>query len=192
MKVLIGMFWLVTLGACSSTPTLYHTLAADTGNAPSVAEVSQHIKTLGVGPITLPTLLDREGMVIRKDATTVEVSDTNLWGGQLQDEFLRALSQQLQARLPATRVQTIPWEVSQTPQYQVVVKLDQFDGIPGNNAVLRGLWQLQAGSDGKILATEPIALTRHTPAAGVAGLVNAQSLLLADLASQIVRGLAAR
>lgn len=183
---------LLLLTACSSTPTLYHSLAADPGNASVAADVSEKINSLGVGPIKLPTLLDREGMVIRKDATTLAVSDTHLWGGQLEDEFLSALSQQLQWRLPATRVQAIPWESSQTPQYQVVVKLDQFDGIPGDKAVLRGLWQLQAGSDGKIIATEPVALERKVADAGVGAVVKAQSTLVADLANQIVRGLAAR
>ncbi len=182
---------LALLGACSSTPTQYHTLSADVGRAAAVV-MTKPINSVGVGPITLPTMLDREGMVIRKDATTLEVSDTHLWGGQLEDEFQRTLAQHLQMRLPATRVQTVPWELSQTPQYQVVVKLDQFDGIPSGKAWLRGIWQLQTGSDGKILATEPVILTRQTSEAGVTGLVTAQSGLLADLANQITRGLAAR
>lgn len=182
---------LALLSGCSSTPTQYYTLSADVGSAAAVV-ITKPIKSVGVGPITLPTLLDREGMVIRKDATTLEISDTHLWGGQLEDEFLRTLAQHLQMRLPATRVQIVPWELSQTPQYQVVVKLDQFDGIPGGKAWLRGVWQLQAGSDGKILTTEPVALARQTPQAGVTGLVKAQSSLLADLANQITRGLAAR
>lgn len=186
------LFTALFLTACSSSPTLYHSLAADPGNASVAAAVSQRIHSLGVGPVKLPTLLDREGMVIRKDATTLEVSDTHLWGGQLEDEFLSALAQQLQWRLPATRVQSIPWELSQTPQYQVVVKLDQFDGIPGDKAVLRGLWQFQTGSDGKIVATEPVALERKVSAPGVDGVVKAQSVLLAELADQMVRGLAAR
>ncbi|MDQ5769635.1 PqiC family protein [Thiothrix subterranea] len=181
---------LVMLSACSNTPTQYHTLSTDMGSA-AVPVVTASLKSVGVGPITLPTLLDREGMVIRKDATTLEVSDTHLWGGQLEDEFQRTLAQHLQSRLPATRVQTVPWELSQTPQYQVVVKLDQFDGTPGGKAWLRGVWQLQAGNDGKIFATEPLMLTRQTPEAGVTGLVKAQSGLLADLANQITRGLVA-
>lgn len=194
MKPVLLFALSMALTACSSTPTLYHTLAAGSAGAEVAAETSQRISSLGVGPINLPTLLDREGMVIRKDATTVEVSDDHLWGGQLEDEFLSALSQQLQLRLPATRVQTIPWETSQTPQYQVVVKLDQFDGMPGKDgtATLRGLWQLQAGSDGKILTTEPIALERKVSAPDVDAVVKAQSTLVADLANQIVRGLAAR
>ncbi|QTR49159.1 PqiC family protein [Candidatus Thiothrix anitrata] len=182
---------LAFLSACSSTPTQYHTLSMNVASAAAVV-MTNPINSVGVGPITLPTLLDREGMVIRKDATTLEVSDTHLWGGQLEDEFLRTLAQHLQVRLPATRVQTVPWELSQTPQYQVVVKLDQFDGILGGKAWLRGVWQLQAGGDGEILATESVVLTRQTPQAGVTGLVKAQSGLLADLANQIAQDLAAR
>ncbi len=191
MRRWLGGLIMVALSACANTPTQYHTLSMDTGSA-ALPVVTSAINSVGVGPITLPTLLDREGMVIRKDATTLEVSDTHLWGGQLEDEFLRTLAQQLQTRLPVTRVQTVPWELSQTPQYQVVIKLDQFDGTPGGKAWLRGMWQLQAGSDGRIIGTAPLALSRQTPEAGVTGLVKAQSGLLVDLADQIALNLAAR
>ncbi|WP_287600672.1 PqiC family protein [Thiothrix sp.] len=190
MKLGWSLWMVVMLSACSSAPTQYHTLSVQGSSAEAVI-MTKPINSVGVGPITLPTLLDREGMVIRKDATTLEVSDTYLWGGQLEDEFLRTLAQQLQSRLPATRVQTVPWELNQTPQYQVVVKLDQFDGTPGGKAWLRGSWQLQA-DDGKILSAEPVTLTRQTSEAGVTGLVKAQSGLLADLAHQIAQGLANR
>lgn len=186
MRHWLGCGIWVILSACSSAPTQYHTLSIPSDNVRVVTMVKP-IKSVGVGPVTLPTLLDREGMVIRKDATTLEISDTHLWGGQLEDEFLRALAQQLQARLPATRIQTVPWEINQTPQYQVTVKLDQFDGIPGGKVWLRGVWQLQAGRDGEILTSYPMNLTRQTAMAGVTGLVNAQSELLADLADQITQ-----
>jgi hypothetical protein len=63
--------------------------------------------------------------------------------------------------------------------------------MPGDKAALRGLWQLQAGDDGKILTTEPVALERKVTEPGVDAVVKAQSTLVADLANQIVRGLAA-
>jgi hypothetical protein len=191
IRALLAVSVLV-LSACSSAPTVYHTLSAATGDAVPVPIVSHGIRSLGVGPVTLPTLLDREGMVIRENATTVSVSDTHLWGGQLEDECLNALTQQLQARLPATRVQTIPWELSQTPQYQVVVKLDQFDGILGGNAVLRGVWQLQHAADGKIVSSEPVALVRKIEGNSVGAMVEAQSHLLSELANRIAQGLVAR
>jgi uncharacterized lipoprotein YmbA len=187
--------WLFLCGllvsACSSEPTLYHTLSL-TSASPAPISTTSTIRSLGVGPVKLPTLLDREGMVIRRDAITAEVSDTHLWGGQLEDEFLSALTQHLQNALPTSQVLQIPWEVSQTPQYQVVVRLDQFDGIPGKQAVLRGLWQLQNGADGRILSSHPVSLQRKPAKPGVDGLVEAQSLLVADLAAQIVNSLPQR
>ncbi len=110
-----SLLWLMLVGlavsACSSEPTLYHTLSL-ASTAPAMAGVGSNIRSLGVGPVKLPTLLDREGMVIRHDATTAEVSDTHLWGGQLEDEFLSTLTQHLQNALPGTQVLQIPWEVS--------------------------------------------------------------------------------
>ena len=44
--------------------------------------------------------------------------------------------------LPVTQCKPSRGKV-RTPQYQVVVKLDQFDGIPGDKAVLRGLWHFR-------------------------------------------------
>ena len=48
----------LALAACSSTPTQYHTLAADAANAAVSEDISQRIKSLGVGPIAprLPCL----------------------------------------------------------------------------------------------------------------------------------------
>ncbi|MFN3786027.1 MAG: membrane integrity-associated transporter subunit PqiC [Thiothrix sp.] len=177
----------ISLSACSTPVTLYHTLDSDNGIMQVPQTVAQHIHSLGVGPVRLPSLLDRQGLVIRQDAHTLTVSDTHLWGGQLEDELLNALSHQLQLRLPRTRVQTIPWELNQTPQYQITVHVKQFDGTPGGKAWLRGTWQLQTGRDGKIIATYPMELTRQTTTPGVTGLVNVQSELLADLAAQITQ-----
>lgn len=186
LGLIVGLFALL---GCSTTPTTYHSLVVNTSNATVAADVSQRFKTLGVGPIHLPTLLDREGMVIRKGATTLAVSDTHLWGGQLEDELLQALTQHLQARLPATRVQRVPWEISQTPQYQVVVKLDQFDATPAGKAVVRGTWYLQTATDAKIIRHEALQAEHPVLSKGVEALVNAQSLLVGDVAERIVQGL---
>lgn len=191
MKYSLVLCLMLGLAACSGgATTRYHTLTTNAATVTVAANVSQRVKSLGVGPVDLPTLLDREGMVIRQDATTVDVSDTELWGGQLEDEFLRALTQQLQLRLPVTRLQTIPWELSQTPQYQVVVRVDQFDGMPAGKANLRGLWQLQNGTNGTILATEPVALEQVVTENSVDAVVRAQSALVGQLAAQMIRGMA--
>ncbi len=179
---------LCLLAGCSASPkTAYHTLGAVTVGEGVEMKLRQPLTSLGVGPIYLPTLLDRQGVVLRKDRYTVEVAEFHRWGGELEDEFLGALAQRLQARLPvATTVLTVPWELEQTPLYQVSVHVAQFDGIPGQQAVLTGRWQLQLAKSGRGLRSARFDLKRTPQDASVGALVRAQSQLVDDLALAIL------
>lgn len=177
------------LAACSgSTKTVYHTLAA-ADVAVKVAKPAVAVPSLGVGPVKVPTLLDRRGVVLRKDQYTVEVSELHEWGGELEDEFLTTLAQHLQLRLPDTQVRLVPWELEQTPLYQVTVTVLQFDGMPAGKARLRGRWQLQLAKTGKGVRSSLFDLERPVGADSVDAIVRAQSQLLNELADQMVVGL---
>lgn len=178
---------LLLAGCLGASPKIsYHTLGAVAGDVPEV-KLRQPVRSLGVGPVYVPTLLDRQGVVLRKDLYTVEVAEFHEWGGELEDEFLGALAQRLQERLPAaTAVLTVPWELEQTPQYQVTVHVARFDGIPGQQAVLKGRWQLQQAKSGKGIRSARFNLDRRPVDDSVAGLVRAQSQLVDDLAQAIL------
>ena len=180
----------LSLVACSNSNTSTHYYSLQMPNVNTVATphtVAYH--SLGVGPIKLPSLLDREGVVMRTNAHSLHISDKYLWGGQLEDEFLRALSRQLQARLPNTLIQMLPWEVQQSPQAQIAVQVDQFDGQLGQQAVLSGHWELQQPRDGKILGTQNFNLVITLADKKVDTLINAQAQLVSQLAAQIAASL---
>ena len=180
----------LTLLACSNqnSPTRYYSLQSPSSkvNTHRVAYTS-----IGVGPIKLPTLLDREGVVLRTSMHSLHISDKYQWGGQLEDEFLRALTRQLQARLPNTLIQMLPWEVQQSPQVQIAVQVDQFDGQLGQQAALTGHWELQRPHDGKILGTQNFNLVLPLKDKQVDSLINAQAQLVSRLAAQIAASLSA-
>lgn len=179
------------LTAClgASPKISYHTLGAVAAGEVAEIKLKRPVRSLGIGPVYVPTLLDRQGVVLRKDRYTVEVAEFHEWGGELEDEFLGALAQRLQERLPAaTAVLTVPWELEQTPQYQVTVHVAQFDGIPGKQAVLKGRWQLQQAKSGKGIRSAKFNFQRGPADDSVAGLVKAQSQLVDDLAQDILAG----
>lgn len=186
----VGALTLLTLlTACSgSPPTIYHTLSSGTIPVNSV-KTAKPVPSLGVGPVHVPSLLDRQGVVLRKDEYSVEVSELHQWGGELEDEFINTLSQHLQMRLPGTQVRTVPWELEQTPLYQVTITVAQFDGIPAGTARLRGRWQLQYAKTGKGVRASLFNLERQVNDESVEAIVRAQSHLLSELADQIVEGL---
>ncbi|HPE60987.1 MAG: membrane integrity-associated transporter subunit PqiC [Thiothrix sp.] len=185
-----GLAGLLLLTACSgSVRTEYYTLAGSAGSVRERPALSARIPSLGVGPVYLPALLDRKSMVLRQDEYRVAVSGTHEWGGELEDEFAGALTDQLQARLPRTRMETVPWELEQTPRYQVTVKVSQFDGVPGQSATLRGNWQYQQGEDGKLLQNRRFDLKQATADDSVEALVRAQAALVGELADRMLDAL---
>ncbi len=188
-RVLTACGLMALLAACSgSPPVVYHTLSATTAPA-SVVKLSGGVPSLGVGPVHVPTLLDRQGVVLRKDDYSVEVSELHQWGGELEDEFTGTLAEHLQMRLPETQVRTVPWELEQTPLYQVTITVAQFDGMPAGKARLRGRWQLQHAKTGKGVRASRFNLERQVKDESVESIVRAQSHLLGELAEHIVNGL---
>lgn len=199
MRLIISTLLLIslcttTLTACSlasgsNAKVTYHTLSTSM-TLGSVAEAtSARVKSIGVGPLKLPSLLDRKGYVVREDENTIQVRELHEWGGELQDEFLTTLTQQLQNRLPRTRVQRIPWEITQTPQYQVSLVVTQFDGQAEKEALLLGTWQLQYANDGRIIATHPFQLRAAVKGKTINDIVKVQTNLVERLAQSIVEQL---
>lgn len=193
MRLLLVLFFVFALSSCSSSGgsrVLYHTL----GHAGDVKDirndVSGRIASVGVGPVKLASILDRKAVVLRLSDNTAKVSTWHEWGGELEDEFIAALAQQLQDRLPKTRIQRIPWEITQSPTYQVELTIDQFDGAPEKDAVMRGQWQLQYAKDGKIISTHPIRLKQQVRGKEVKDIVQAQVQLMRQLSQQVVTVLA--
>lgn len=181
---------LLLLTACAgSTKTAYYTLG-DTADGHSVAiKPGMSIPSLGVGPVDLPNLLDRQAIVLRKDAYTVEVAELHEWAGQLEDEFVRALAQRFQHYLPATDIRRVPWELEQTPKYQISVTVSRFDGAPGGQARLQARWQLQLAANGKGLRSGSFDQLKQTGDDSIAALVKAESQLIDDLARKILLAL---
>lgn len=182
------------LAACSvvggsNAKVTYHTLSTSMTLGSVATDKSSRIQSVGIGPLKLPSLLDRKGYVVREDANTVQVRELHEWGGELQDEFLTTLTQQVQNRLPRTRVQRIPWEITQTPRYQVSLVVTQFDGQAAKEAVLIGTWQLQYASDGRIISTHPFQLSAPVQGKTMGAIVKAQTLLVERLAQAIVEQL---
>lgn len=169
------------LAACAggSPKTSYYTLSVAESAKP--AANTAHIKSVGLSRVQIPDLLKRSQMVLRKDSYQVDVSETYQWGGDLRDELTNALVRQLQVRLPATRIQTAPWELEQTPQYEFSLQVSQFDGAPKDKAYLKGRWQLLRGQSDQLVEAGTVDLVRKVEGDTVNAVVQAQSALLGQL-----------
>ena len=185
--ILLGGSCLLLLSACSSVAPQYFTLG--TPALSSLANQHKPITSIGVARIRLPSLLDRQSMVLRKDNFSVEVSEQYQWAGVLREEFNESLVSGLQSALPSTRVQVAPWQLEQTPQYYLTVSVLAFDGAPQAQAKLRGSWQVLKGQSGRLVTAGTMSFSRVVAGKEVKDVVQVQNQLIGDLIRHVLAAL---
>jgi uncharacterized protein len=157
-----GVALLVLSGCLGSTPpTQFYLMPPLTsGDTASPASAGQRDLTLAVGPVTVPTYLDRPQIVTRTSRAKLTLADFEQWAGPLADTTARVLSEDLALLIPTERVVLYPWPRNIDPDYQISVEVLQFERGPGSQVVLVARWSL-LDRDGKELAlrTSRINLT---------------------------------
>ena len=87
--------------------------------------------------------------------------------------------------LSLENVDYYPWMQHFVPDYRVVIGIQRLDGEPGGEAVLEARWSLTGAAGRTLLAGDRSVFRRPTTEPGYAGLVMAESLLVADLSMEI-------
>ncbi|MEJ2638427.1 MAG: PqiC family protein [Desulfosarcinaceae bacterium] len=176
----------------SPPPIVYYTLdplpLTDTSLPPPVRSTGLRI---GLGPVDLPTYLDRTQIVTRSGDHTLAVNDFDRWAGPLDEEILRVLVVAVRAALPGAEVLSYPWELRQEPTYQVRLTLQRFDGQKGGNVYLRGIWYLTCHADPEKNLSKTFEITEAVAVPTMQAVVAAQNQVLAALAGQIIDALGA-
>jgi uncharacterized lipoprotein YmbA len=142
---------LVLLGGCfgTSPPSRFYSLTSrETQSIVASEKVDVIVR---VGPVMIPSYLDRRQIVIRSGRNEVELAEYDLWAGTLDDEVTRLLVNTLAVRLGSQRLSVVPWQsisLADAPEtYRIPVSIDRFDGTPGEKVVLNASWALIGKKD---------------------------------------------
>ena len=182
------------LCACRSAPPAitYYTLdplSLETASVQASAGITP--LTVGIGPVSLPTYLERTQIVTRSGDHTLAVNDFHRWAGPLDEEILRVLVVSVGKALPGAEVLPYPWGHRTDPTHQVRLALQRFDGQIGGQVHLRGTWHLICHSDPDKRVGRTFDISEAVTAPGMTGLVDAQNRALGKLAEQMVAVLCA-
>jgi uncharacterized lipoprotein YmbA len=107
---------------------------------------------IGVGPITLPTYLDRPQIVTRAGSHQLTLAEFDRWAEPLQDNVARVLAEHLARLIPTDQVLLYAWPRSATLDYQVTVEVLQFEGWLGGESRLLALWSILDGAEVTLLS----------------------------------------
>jgi len=150
--LVIGIYF--GLGACATIPAnRFYTL-----HAPLPAQTAKPIDTaLAIGPIDLPQYLDRPQIVSRPNPIRLSVDEFNRWGGSLEEEFSRVLSEHLGNLLGVQRIYNYPARVVADAHYRVTINIRTFEGRLGDVVRLKLSWSIIDERTAKIVHTDQTA-----------------------------------
>jgi len=180
-----------TLAACSgSTPTRFYMLSSVADPAPLGASSTVSTLVIALGPVSVPSYVDRPQIVTRESANAVQLGTFDHWAGALEDMIPRVLADDLAARLPGDRIVSFPRAVAPTFDYRVAVDLGRFDVNSEGEAVIAASWQIYGPADRKTLTIRETTVQTQAMGQSYEQRVAALSRGLGDLSNAIAQDVA--
>lgn len=175
----------VLLSACASAPTSFYTLEAQS-RPPVVATTTGATKPLiGIGPLSLPALLDRRGIVTRTENNSVQIAEFDQWAAPLKDNILAVLSKNVANLQPNAIVRAYPWSVYGSVNYRVIIDITRFDTQPGKSANLEASWAIMEEKNHTIISNGQTKLQQPLNDVSYNSAAQALSRLLSEFSQQL-------
>ncbi|MDD1617378.1 MAG: hypothetical protein CG439_2516 [Methylococcaceae bacterium NSP1-2] len=173
------------LTACAPTPpTNFYTLEAL--NQPVGSSTTSAKKRLiGLGPLSLPALVDRKQIVTRDENNAIQMAEFHQWAAPLKDNVLSVLSKNMAALQPNVIVRAYPWSVYGEMDYRVIIDISRFDSQLGKSANLEANWVIMEEKNHTIIGNGQTNIQQPLNDANYQTIVQAQNKLLSEFSRQL-------
>ncbi len=190
--ILVGfalIFCMTVIGCRSASPPVaFYTLASVDASLPADMEQNDLKNiSIGIGPVKFPEVLDRPQIITRPSPNRIELSEFNRWGGDLRQDFLDVLAQNISIITGSDQIFKYTSSVNQTPAYRITLDVHQFDGLLGESVLLNVSWAVIASGPNPVNNIMKRSFIKQ-PVAGndYEAMVKAQSEALKMLSQEIV------
>jgi uncharacterized lipoprotein YmbA len=152
----------------------------------TVVDLDEDI-SIGMGPVKLSQVLDRPQIVLRTSQNEIRVADLDRWAAPLQENITNVLVDNFSTLLSTGSILKFPWKATLPIDYQIILEITRFDGMPGGNVDLRARWGILGDSGRKVYAKSKTVLTEPIDGDTIAEMVSAMSRLIAELSLEIAQ-----
>lgn len=141
-KRLILLSACTLLSACGSTPPTHFYVLEALSEAPLSSTPTAKKRQIGIGPISIPTLLERKQIVTRLPDNSVTIAEFHQWASPLKDNVAQVLTHNLASLQTNDLIRTYPWSAYGVVDYRVVIDLIRFDTRPEQTVNLEANWSI--------------------------------------------------
>jgi uncharacterized lipoprotein YmbA len=149
------------------------------------------IGIVGVLSVSLPGSLERPQLVTWSGPGEVRIDEFLRWAEPLDASVQQVLAENLEVLLPSHRVIQAPWPSATPVRCRVRVELVRFGPQPGKEVSLSGRFVLLPARSERPVLTRDVDARRDPGRSDPGRAVEAMSVLLAELATQIAEAIAA-
>ncbi|MBZ4203050.1 MAG: PqiC family protein [Methylovulum sp.] len=183
-KFFISLLAALMLGACSTTPpTHFYVLDA----LPQTERANKQALAIGIGPITLPALLERKQMVTRLHDNTVQLAEFHQWAEPLKDTLPRVIVKNLAALQPTYVFRAYPWSAYGNVDYRIIIDIDSFAAETKKNVKFSASWAIMDERQHAIIKNGKTQLERILPNPAPAAIAEAMSQLLSQFSQRLIQ-----
>ena len=183
-RLLIGLI-LVALSSCTTSPSVqFYVLEPLSQTVPPTA-TSVGQRSIGVGPVSVPSLLEQKQIVTRLSDNTVNIAEFQHWASPLQDNLLQTLTRNLASLQPNLVFRAYPWSIYGTVDLQVIVDIIRFDTTPGVSANLEANWAIKNEASHNILKSGRSVIKQPLADKSYSGTVRALSKVLGRFSQEL-------
>ncbi len=181
----LGLLLSILLPACASSPAVqYYVLEPIPGSINANLEIKTR-HSIGIGPLSLPALLENKKMITRLSDNTVQIAQFQQWAAPLQDNIVSVLARNLSLLQPDALVRTYPWSVHGTVDRQIIIEIVRFDATPGKAADLEVNWTIKNEINNVILKNGRSVINLPLNETSYPGTVHALSKLLGNFSQEL-------
>lgn len=182
----ITLLMLVSGCGRSPTPSFYTLEEIHVAVSPPGLELPAN--NLGVRQVVLPNVLKRSQLVLI-DNEQVEPLELHRWSEPLDAAMLRIVASGLRSRLDSSTILAYPWPKQFDPAQTLTINVTRFNGLPGKDVELSGVWTLSSVDGQEPLRTERFHLMSSVEGNDYSALVRAHSAALDQFINQLAESL---
>lgn len=151
--------WFITcstgalLSGCLSTPPTQFYVLEPLSEPPSSSTVTEKKRQIGIGPVSIPALLERKQIVTRLPDNSVKIAEFHQWASPLKDNVAQVLTHNLATLQTGDLIRAYPWSAYGAVDYRIVIDIIKFDTRSEQSVNLEANWAIMNEKNHTLLSS---------------------------------------
>ncbi len=183
-KCLVLLIGSLLSGCLSTPPTQFYVLEPLSESPASVIKAG-HKSSIGVGPITIPALLERKQIVTRLPDNSISIAEFHQWASPLKDNVTQVLTHNLTTLQTGNLIRAYPWTAYGAVDYRLIIDISRFDTQPKQTVNFEANWAIMDEKTHTLLSNGHSRIEHPLSDPSYPSVVKALSKILSEFAGDL-------